>query len=69
MKRKGTLITLIVIGVSFILEVRYIWQRSTRSNYLPVRASSNGSVVKKTVATGSIVPKEKYLSEQIFLGY
>ena len=62
MKRKGTLITLIVIGVSFILGVRYIWLKDQQDPiiYLYEQAQM-GSVVKKTVATGSIVPKEEVL--------
>ena len=62
MKRKGTLITLIVIAVLFIVGVRYIWLKDQQD---PIVYQSESpminSVVKKTVATGSIVPKEEVL--------
>ena len=62
MKRKGTLITLIVIGVSFILGVRYIWLKDQQDPIIyQYEQAHMGSVVKKTVATGSIVPKEEVL--------
>lgn len=62
MKRKGTLITLIVIGVSFILGVRYIWLKDQQDPIIyQYEQAQMGSVVKKTVATGSIVPKEEVL--------
>ena len=62
MKRKGTLITLIVIGVSFILGVRYIWLKDQQDPIIyQYEQAKMGSVVKKTVATGSIVPKEEVL--------
>jgi len=62
MKRKGTLITLIVIAVLFIVGVRYIWLKDQQD---PIVYQSESpminSVVKKTVATGSIMPKEEVL--------
>jgi HlyD family secretion protein len=62
MKRKGTLITLFVIAVLFIVGVRYIWLKDQQD---PIVYQSESpminSVVKKTVATGSIVPKEEVL--------
>jgi len=62
MKRKGTLITLIVIGVSFILGVRYIWLKDQQDPIIyQYEQAQMGSVEKKTVATGSIVPKEEVL--------
>ncbi len=62
MKRTGTLITLIVIGVSFILGVRYIWLKDQQDPIIyQYEQAQMGSVVKKTVATGSIVPKEEVL--------
>lgn len=62
MKRRGTLITLIVIGVLFILGVRYIWLKDQQDPIVyQYEQATIGSVVKKTVATGSIVPKEEVL--------
>ena len=62
MKRRGTLITLIVIGVLFILGVRYIWLKDQQDPVVyQYEQATMGSVVKKTVATGSIVPKEEVL--------
>ena len=62
MKRRGTLITLITIGVLFILGVRYIWLKDQQDPIVyEYDQATVGSVVKKTVATGSIVPKEEVL--------
>lgn len=62
MKRRGTLITLIIIGVLFILGVRYIWLKDQQDPIVyKYDQATIGSVVKKTVATGSIVPKEEVL--------
>ena len=62
MKRRGTLITLIIIGVLFILGVRYIWLKNQQDPIVyQYDQATIGSVVKKTVATGSIVPKEEVL--------
>lgn len=62
MKRRGTLITLIIIGVLFILGVRYIWLKDQQDPIVyEYDQATIGSVFKKTVATGSIVPKEEVL--------
>ncbi len=62
MKRRGTLITLIVIGVLFVLGVRYIWLKDQQDPIVyQYDQATMGNVVKKTVATGSIVPKEEVL--------
>ena len=62
MKRRGTLITLIIIGVLFIIGVRYIWLKDQQDPIVyQYDQATIGSVVKKTVATGSIVPKEEVL--------
>ena len=62
MKRRGPLITLIIIGVLFILVVRYIWLKDQQDPIVyKYDQATIGSVVKKTVATGSIVPKEEVL--------
>ena len=59
MKRKGTLITLIVIILLFALGVRYIWLKDQQDPIVyQYEMPAINSVVKKTVATGSIVPKE-----------
>ena len=60
MKRKGTLITLIVIILLFALGVRYIWLKDQQDPIVyQYEMPAINSVVKKTVATGSIVPKEE----------
>ncbi len=62
MKRKGTLITLIIIGALFILGVRYLWLKDQQDPIIyKYDQAKMGSVLKKTVATGSIVPKEEVL--------
>ena len=62
MKRKGTLITLIVIILLFALGVRYIWLKDQQDPIVyQYEMPAINSVVKKTVATGSIVPKEEVL--------
>ncbi len=62
MKRTGTIITLVVIVVLFVLGIRYIYIKDKQDPI--VYTTENPSVqtiVKKTVATGSIVPKEEVL--------
>jgi HlyD family secretion protein len=62
MKRRGTLITLIVIVVLFVSGVRYIWLKDQKDPIVyQYDQATMGNVVKKTVATGSIVPKEEVL--------
>jgi len=62
MKKKGTIITLIVIVLFFT--VAMIWLYSKNSKDPIVYATEQPSIqtiIKKTVATGSIVPKEEVL--------
>jgi len=62
MKRTGTIITLAVIIIFFMLGMRYIYVKDQQDPVVYTTATAkNGSVVKKTVATGSIVPKEEVL--------
>ncbi|HPF10326.1 MAG TPA: efflux RND transporter periplasmic adaptor subunit [Flavobacteriaceae bacterium] len=62
MKRKGTLITLIVIFLLFILGIWYIWIKDQQDPIVyETETPTVENVVKKTVATGSIVPKEEVL--------
>ena len=62
MKRTTTIITLIVIVSAFSTALIYLWQKNqedpiTYATQLP----SNQTIVVKTMATGSIVPKEEIL--------
>lgn len=62
MKRKGTIITLIAILILFILGIRYIWLKDKQDPVVyETEQPAIDNVVKKTVATGSIVPKEEVL--------
>ncbi len=62
MKRKGTIITLILIFVAFIIGIYYIWVKDQQDPVVyETETASVNNVVKKTVATGSIVPKEEVL--------
>jgi HlyD family secretion protein len=62
MKRRGTIITLVVIVVLFILGIRYIWIKDRQDpTVYETESPSVDNVIKKTVATGSIVPKEEVL--------
>lgn len=62
MKRRGTIITLVVIVVLFVLGIRYIWIKDQQDpTVYETEIPSVDNVIKKTVATGSIVPKEEVL--------
>lgn len=62
MKRRGTIITLGIIVVLFILGIRYIWVKDRQDpTVYDTEMPSVENVIKKTVATGSIVPKEEVL--------
>ncbi len=62
MKRRGTIITLVVIVVLFILGIRYIWMKDRQDPVVyETDTPAVDNVIKKTVATGSIVPKEEVL--------
>ena len=62
MKRRTTVIILLIIVVVFTVALYYLWQKNqqnpiTYTSELP----SEQTIVVKTVATGSIVPKEEVL--------
>ena len=62
MKRRTTVIILLIIVVVFTTALYYLWQKNqqnpiTYTSELP----SEQTIVVKTVATGSIVPKEEVL--------
>ncbi|MEZ4777794.1 MAG: efflux RND transporter periplasmic adaptor subunit [Flavobacteriaceae bacterium] len=62
MKRKGTIITLVIILVLFILGIRYIYVKDKQDPVVyETETPSVDNVIKKTVATGSIVPREEVL--------
>lgn len=62
MKRTGTIITLILIIASFVLGIRYIYLKDKKDPIIyKTEKASTKTIVKKTVATGSIVPKEEVL--------
>jgi HlyD family secretion protein len=62
MKRKGTIITLVVILILFILGIRYIYIKDKQDPIVyETETPTVETVIKKTVATGSIVPREEVL--------
>lgn len=62
MKRTGTVITLIIIAIAFIAGIWYIYTKDKQDPVVyKTEQASNRTIVKKTVATGSIVPKEEVL--------
>lgn len=62
MKRKGTIITLVVILILFILGIRYIYIKDKQDPVVyETETPAVETVIKKTVATGSIVPREEVL--------
>ena len=62
MKRTGTIILLIIIVIAFSAGIWYIYTKDKKDPvvYLTEKASTQ-TIVKKTVATGSIVPKDEVL--------
>ncbi len=62
MKRTTTVITLIVIVAAFAAALIYLWSKNQEDpvTYTTEKAS-NQTIVLKTMATGSIVPKEEIL--------
>ena len=62
MKRTKTIITLSLIVVVFITALVYLWKKNSEDpiTYTTEQASEQ-TIVVKTVATGSIVPKEEIL--------
>jgi len=62
MKRTGTIIILAVIVILFVIGIRYIWLKDKKDPIVyKTEQPSTQTIVKKTVATGSIVPKEEVL--------
>ncbi len=62
MKRKGTIITLLIIVTVFIMGIWYIYTKDKQDPVVyETEQASTRTIVKKTVATGSIVPKEEVL--------
>lgn len=62
MKRKGTIITLLLIVVLFVIGIWYIYTKDKQDPVVyETEQASTKTIVKKTVATGSIVPKEEVL--------
>lgn len=62
MKRTGTVIILALIFVSFLGGIWYIWSKDQADPVIyQTETPSMQTIVRKTVATGSIVPKEEVL--------
>ncbi len=62
MKRIGTIITLVIIVVLFVLGIRYIYIKDKKDPVVyKVESPYTFTIIRKTVATGSIVPKEEVL--------
>ncbi len=62
MKRSITIITLIVITIVFGGSLYYLFQKNAEDPVVyTTETASTQTIVKKTVATGSIVPKEEVL--------
>lgn len=62
MKRSITIITLIVIAIVFGGSLYYLYQKNAEDPVVyKTETASTQTIVKKTVATGSIVPKEEVL--------
>lgn len=60
MKRTGTIIVLLVIVISSLIGIYWIWQKDQEDpiEYAAEQPETK-TIVKETVATGSIVPKEE----------
>ena len=68
MKKTGTIITLVAIVVLFGGAMYWLWAKNAEDPVVYTsEAPSQQNIVKKTVATGSIVPKEEVLINPIFL--
>ena len=62
MKRSITIISLIVIAILFGGSLYYLYQKNAEDPIVyTTETASTQTIVKKTVATGSIVPKEEVL--------
>ena len=69
MKKSVTIFTLVFIVVTFTGAMYYLYSKNAEDPvvYETAKASTE-TIIKKTVATGSILPLEEVLSSQIFLG-
>ena len=66
MKRIIIIVVLAVIVLSTSLGIRYIYKKNQENPVVyTTETAKKGSIVKKTVATGSIVPKEEVLIKQL----
>ena len=62
MKRTGTIIILALIVIVFGIGIWYLWMKDKQDPVVyKTEQASTKTIVKKTVATGSIVPKEEVL--------
>jgi len=62
MKRIGTIITLVIIVIAFVFGIRYIYLKDKKDPVVyETQQTTTETIIKKTVATGSIVPKEEVL--------
>ena len=62
MKRTGTIITLALIAALFAVGIYYIYTKDKEDPVVyTTEQAATKTIVKKTVATGSIVPKEEVL--------
>ena len=62
MKRTGTIIVLLLILVAFAAGIYYIYTKDKADPIIyETEQASTRTIIKKTVATGSIVPKEEVL--------
>ena len=62
MKRIVIIIVLAIIVIATILGIRYIYKKNQEDPVVyKTESAKKGTIVKKTVATGSIVPKEEVL--------
>ena len=62
MKKSVTIVILVTIAVVFTISLYYLWQKNQEDPVVyTTEQAAKGTIVKKTVATGSIVPKEEVL--------
>jgi len=62
MKRRGTIIVLSLIVIAFVVGLWYIWKKDQQDPVVyETETAKVDNVILKTVATGSIVPKEEVL--------
>ncbi|HEA29839.1 MAG TPA: efflux RND transporter periplasmic adaptor subunit [Leeuwenhoekiella sp.] len=62
MKRTGTIVTLVVIVVLFVIGIWYIYAKDQEDPVsYATETPTTETIIKRTVATGSIVPREEIL--------